>query len=72
MKKYVRCLSLYELINITVIITLYYSIYWDIATLTSSVDPDQMSQNIIPNQALQCLPLIQHFVGTLTGSKIEY
>ena len=35
----------------------------------SSVDPDQMPQNVASDQGLYCLPLIQQLLDTSTGSK---
>ena len=35
----------------------------------NSVDPDNISQNVVSDQSLHCLPFVQKFSGTSTGSK---
>ena len=45
--------------------------YGDRQASSNSVDPDQMPQNVASDQGLHCLPLIQHFLDTSTGSKIR-
>ena len=37
----------------------------------SSVYPGQMPQNEESDQGIYCLPLIQHFLNTTTGSKMK-
>ena len=36
----------------------------------NSVDPDETLQNAASHQGLQCLPFIQQFLGTISGSKL--
>ena len=36
-----------------------------------STDPDQMLQKVAPDQDQHCLPLIQQFLHTPTGSKMD-
>ena len=37
----------------------------------NSIDPDQMLQNVASAKGLYCLPLIQMFLDTSTGSKMD-
>ena len=37
----------------------------------NSVDPDEMQQKAASHQGLPCLPLIQQFLDTTTGSKLN-
>ena len=37
----------------------------------NGVDLDQMSQNVLPGQGLQCLLLIQQFVNASAGNKMD-
>ena len=34
------------------------------------VDPDEMLQNVASHQGLHCLPIIQQFLDTTSGSKL--
>ena len=49
-----------------------YPKYLDRHAWANNVDPDHMPQNMASDQRLHCLPLIQQFLDTLTGSKIEF
>ena len=44
--------------------------YSDRQAWANSADPDEMLQNMATNQGLDCLPLIQQFLDTTTGSKL--
>ena len=44
--------------------------YKDRQAWVNSVDPDEMPQNVASHQGLHCLPLIQHFLDTTSGSKL--
>ena len=46
-----------------------YQLYSDRQTWANSVDPDEMLQNAASHQGLHCLPLIQQFLDTTSGSK---
>ena len=48
-----------------------YEMYSDRLAWANSIDPDQMPKNVASDQGLYCLPHIQHFLNTYTGSKIE-
>ena len=47
-----------------------YSVYSDRQASANSVDPDEMPQNAASHQGLHCLPLIQQFLDTTSGSKL--
>ena len=38
--------------------------------LANSIDPDEMLLKAASHQGLLCLPLIQHFLNTTSGSKL--
>ena len=38
----------------------------------SSTDPDHMPQNVVSDHDLRCLPLIQQFFNTSSGSKMDF
>ena len=42
--------------------------YWDRQAWASSVDPEQMLQNVASDQGLHSMPFIQQFLDTSTGS----
>ena len=42
--------------------------YLDRKAWANSVDPDDMPQNVASHQGLKCLPLIQQFLNTTSGS----
>ena len=48
-----------------------YHIYPKYSDRQSSVDPDQMTQNVASDQGPQCLTLIQQFLNTSTGRKMD-
>ena len=39
-------------------------------TWANHVDPGEMPQNVVSHQGLHCLPLIQQFLDTTSGSKL--
>ena len=43
--------------------------YQDRLALSNNVDPDQTLPSAVSDQRLCCLPFIQQFLNTLTGSK---
>ena len=45
--------------------------YSDRQVWAKSVDPDQMLQNAASDPGLHCLPLIQYFLDTSTGNKMD-
>ena len=47
-----------------------YRKYLDKQACTNSVDPDEMLQHTASHQGLLCLPLIQQFLDTTTGSTL--
>ena len=47
-----------------------YLMYSDKQAWANSVDPDEMPQNAASHQALHCLPFIQQFLDTISGSKL--
>ena len=46
--------------------------YWDKHAWAKHDDPDQTTQNAASNRCLHCLPHIQHYLDTLTDSKIDF
>ena len=45
--------------------------YWNRLARANHVDPDQMPRNVASDLGLQCLPLIQQFLDTSTGSQMD-
>ena len=45
--------------------------YWNRYAWASSVASDQMPPDTASDQNLHCLPLIQQFIDTLTGGKMD-
>ena len=44
--------------------------YSDRQARANSVDPDETPQNVVSHQGLHCLPLIQQFLDTTSGSNL--
>ena len=44
--------------------------YSDGQAWANSIDPDEMSQNVVSHQGLHCLPLIQQFLDHTLGSEL--
>ena len=44
--------------------------YMDRQAWANSIDPDETLQNVASYQGLHCLPLIQQFLDTTSGSKL--
>ena len=47
-----------------------YHTYSDWQAWTNSADPDETPQNVASHQGLHCLPLIQQFLDTTSGSEL--
>ena len=47
-----------------------YHMYLDRQAWTNSAEPDETPQNAASHQGLLCLPLIQQFLDTTSGSKL--
>ena len=47
-----------------------YRMYLEGQAWANSVDPDETPQNVASHQGLHCLPLIQQFIDTASGSKL--
>ena len=47
-----------------------YHMYFNWQAWSNSVDPDETPQNAATHQSLHCLPLVQQFLDTTSGSKI--
>ena len=47
-----------------------YSVYLDRQACANSLDLDETPQNVVSHQGLHCLPLVQQFLNTTSGSKL--
>ena len=47
-----------------------YHMYSDRQACANSIDPDETPQNVASHLGLHCLPLIQQFLDTTSGSEL--